>query len=87
VVLRSRVWVPAEARVEDGDARRLGVAVARLWLDGAVVALDGMRLERGWHAVEPDWRWTDGAAVLRVDGAREIALAVAMTGQYWRAAA
>jgi hypothetical protein len=87
VVLRSRVWVPAEARVEDGDARRLGVAVARLWLDGAVVALDGMRLERGWHAVEPDWRWTDGAALLRVDGAREIALAVAMTGQYWRAAA
>jgi hypothetical protein len=87
VVLRSNIWVPAEARVDDHDARRLGVAVARLWLDGAAVALDGMRMERGWQAVEPEWRWTDGAAVLRVDGAREIAIEVAMTGQYWRDAA
>jgi len=87
VTLASRCAVPGHVRPEGTDGRRLGVALSHLWLDGQAVALDDARLAEGWHAAEPDWRWTDGAARLHVAGARELAFVVAMTEAYWHAPA
>ncbi|MDA8249199.1 MAG: Hint domain-containing protein, partial [Rhodospirillales bacterium] len=82
----SRSFVPAHLAGPGGDARRLGVAVAQVRLDGAALALDDARLARGWYAPEAGWRWTGGEAVIAAEGAREIALSVAIAGRYWRAA-
>ena len=55
-----------------GDRRRLGVSVASLKLDGQHVALDDPRLGTGWHMVEVEHRWTNGDAIMLVEGARTI---------------
>ncbi len=83
VRLASRSWVPAHMRAEDNDTRLLGVAIARLALDGREVALDSPALAQGWNAPEPEWRWTDGTGVLPVAGARVLAFDVVMVGDYW----
>ncbi len=71
VRLLSRTAVPAEVREADGDGRRLGVAIARIALDGKVIPLDDPRLEAGFFAMETAgsrrWRWTDGDALLRLE--------------------
>ena len=84
VTLRSRAWTPAEMQPDSDDSRRLGVAVARLLLDGRQVALNSPALAAGWHAPEADGRWTDGAAGIPVAGVRSLAFDVAMAGRYWR---
>ncbi len=81
--LLSRRWVPAHNQPAGTDPRRLGVAIGRLWLDGRAIGLDSPRLDCGWHAPEARWRWTDGEAVLPLDGARSVAFELAMTGCYW----
>ena len=81
--LTSRTWVPAYSRPAECDTRRLGVAIGRLWLDGRAIGLDSTRLDRGWHAPEAQWRWTDGDALLPLDGARCVMFELAMTGDYW----
>ena len=86
VTLRSRIWTPAHRQPDSEDTRVLGVAIARLRLDGRAVALDSPALAAGWHAAEAAGRWTDGAAIIPVAGVREIGFDVAMAGQYWRAA-
>lgn len=83
VRLASRVWVPAHMRAHENDTRRLGVAVARITLDGREVSLDSPALQLGWQKPEPDWRWTDGDGVLPVAGARVLAFDLAMVGEYW----
>jgi hypothetical protein len=83
VRLLSRVWVPAHMRPEESDTRVLGVAVARLTLDGREVALDSPAMVEGWHPAETDWRWTDGNGVLPVANARVLAFDLAMMGEYW----
>ena len=75
--LASRQATPAEFDRVNADPRRLGVAVAQVRLDGMVVPLDDARLLDGWHAPEPGFRWTDGAAVLDVTGARMVELRLA----------
>jgi hypothetical protein len=70
--VRSRHGIPAAA-----EARRLGVAVAALRIDGATLALDDGRFMSGWHAPEPGLRWSDGAGVLDVRGAGVAELQVA----------
>ena len=87
LLLLSRVWTPLDEGAAGADSRRLGVAVAALWLDGAPVALDDARLGAGWHARERGLRWTDGAAALRVGKARQLALRLGATGRYWIAPA
>ncbi len=82
--LISRSWIPAQTRADQDDARRLGVAVARIWLDGRAASLESPGLVSGWHAPEPRWRWTDGDAVLALSGTREVTFDIAMTGTYWR---
>ena len=86
VRLVSRSGVPAETRADGRDTRRLGVAVAGMWLDGAAIGLGDGRLGAGWHAMEAGgaWRWTDGAAALAIEGG-VLEIAVAMGEVYWLA--
>ena len=81
--LGSRSWVPAHMRSAEHDTRTLGVAITRLELDGREVALDSPALAEGWHAPEANWRWTDGAGVLPVAGARQVAFDLVAMGEYW----
>jgi hypothetical protein len=60
-----------------GDRRQLGAAVSNLLLDGAKLRLDDPRLTAGWHPSEGAWRWTDGAALVLVEGASSLSLDVA----------
>jgi hypothetical protein len=83
VTLQSRRGVPAETDAEAVDTRTLGVAIADLTLDGQAEPLASPRLGAGWHAPEPHWRWTDGAAEIDVAGARELGFAVAIATRYW----
>jgi hypothetical protein len=86
--LVSRSGVPAETRSGSDDQRRLGVAVARIVVDGETIPLDDARLGTGWHAVEHDgkggaWRWTDGDASLNLAGGGTVELDIVITGRYW----
>ena len=82
--LTSRHAVPAETAVENPDARRLGVAVARIKLDGAELRLDDPRLNQGWHAPEPGLRWTDGMAIIAIGDAARVEITLAATAiTYW----
>ena len=84
LVLASRSAVPAEMFADSTDTRRLGVAVARLVIDG--VALDDPCYAEGWHDPEPDLRWTTGEGVLLLPPspqARTLELVVAPLLCYW----
>jgi autotransporter passenger strand-loop-strand repeat protein len=84
VRLHSRVFVP---RWFGGtDDRRLGVAVTALRLDGR--ALPARAFGAGWHAREPQWRWTDGNALLHLPphsgpAPRRLTIRCAAIGRYW----
>jgi hypothetical protein len=86
VEFHSRHAIPAVLDPASSDRRRLGVAIADLTLDGAAVpAYDARRLS-GWHA-EPDSeapQWTNGAALLRTDGARRLGFRLAAGAIYRR---
>lgn len=80
----TRSFVPAHLAGQGHDARRLGIAISAIRLDGLVVPLDDARLIAGWHPPEAGWRWTAGKATIATAGAREVALTLAITGLYWR---
>jgi hypothetical protein len=65
--------------------RSLGAAIANVRFDGSRLTLDDPRLCSGWHAVEPQWRWTNGDAHLQESGVRELVFDVVLTGSYWEA--
>src|SRR5205823_662166 len=81
--LCSRTRVPA--RMEPGvpDGRRLGVAVARLVVDGEPLALE--ILGDGWHGGECDaageFRWTNGDAAL--PPGRTLEVEIVHRRRYW----
>ena len=85
VRLRSRGFVPNDLGAD--DRRRLGIAVAALFLAGRALHPAG----EGWHAAEPGWRWTDGDAVLALPRTRRPAwlriAAVDAGARYWTAPA
>jgi glycosyltransferase involved in cell wall biosynthesis len=85
VRLRSRHVDPAWEPDLAGEARRLGVAVAALALDGEPVALGDPRRIAGWHAPEAGWQWTDGDAHLCAGRARRLDVRVLPLLRYWRA--
>jgi hypothetical protein len=74
VWLLSRVAIPV-----DDDHRRLGLAVRSIQADG-VPQSPGLH-DDGWHATEPDWRWTDGNATVSCHGARTIDIHAAPLGR------
>jgi len=63
-IITSRSAVPAEVTPDPRDRRRLGVKIGGLMAGDEPVALDHPALAEGWHGVEADGRWTDGAAVV-----------------------
>ena len=82
--LQSRTGMPAQTNPESMDCRPLGVAVRKLELDGIALALTDSRLGSGWHAAEPDWRWTDGDAVIAAGRTRTLEIELALCGlSYW----
>ncbi|MCX7380144.1 MAG: Hint domain-containing protein [Alphaproteobacteria bacterium] len=83
VDLRSRAFIPAHTRADADDTRRLGVAIANPRIDGRAIPLDHPCFGAGWHAPEPDWRWSDGMARLLLHGGAEFAFDLVMAGRYW----
>ena len=85
--LVSRTAVPALVRADDTDPRTLGVAVARVTLDGVTLPLDGAAFGAGFYPLEQraagGWRWTDGDARLILPRPGRLAVALAMTLPYW----
>jgi hypothetical protein len=83
--LLSQAGVPGHSDPASTDMRALGVALCGLKLDGQT---PDDRLTSGWHPhqeAEPaDWRWTDGDAVLRVEGCRELRFDLVMAARVWR---
>jgi hypothetical protein len=83
--LESRRFVPRWLGLAD-DGRCLGVAVASLRMDGRRPPASAFA--DGWHAPEPGWRWTDGAAILELLRQRRaitFSLRLADMGErYWR---
>ena len=74
---------PGETAADGTDMRELGIAVARLALDGRRIALSDARLGAGWHDLEPVWRWTDGAGEIDVRGARRFAFDLMTAERGW----
>jgi hypothetical protein len=73
----SRHAIPGECMAASMDSRRLGVALTEVRLDDESLPLDHARFIAGWQAPEPGLRWTDGAAILDVAGARVVELRLA----------
>jgi hypothetical protein len=82
-LLSRHIW--PGARAEDAaDARRLGIAITRLELDGAELPLGDDWLLTGWHAAEDGRQWTSGDATLQAVGARRLAVTLAPGPRYSR---
>lgn len=90
LVLRTASGVLAHVMPGVSDRRRLGVAVSRLSIDGAMVALDAELFGEGFHPVElhgeQGWRWTNGAAMLTIASPVAVLVEVelAMVAPSWR---
>jgi hypothetical protein len=86
--LVSRTFVPSEQRPWVEDGRRLGVMVRHLTLRAGTaeaIPLDHRCLDDGWWDLEGDgrqtWRWTNGAALLKLPVAGSSVLEVEISGQ------
>ncbi|MDD2860984.1 MAG: Hint domain-containing protein [Acidiphilium sp.] len=65
IVIASRCAVRGHLTADPRDRRRLGVKIAAIQrADGTAIPLDHPDLVEGWHGLEADGRWTDGAAVI-----------------------
>lgn len=88
IALRSHRFIPAHINPMSHDTRTLGLAVGRLQIDGADVAVgDNSALSNGWHQFERHedghrQRWTDGDTPMP-SGARLIVIDLAGRGYYW----
>jgi len=83
--LVSRGFVPAQFRPDCADEEIFGVAVTAIALDGQEIALDNARLCGGWHPLTQGAvaRWTDGNALIAINGATSLTLKRAPAGMYW----
>ena len=84
-IIRSRVAVPGHTELDPGDKRSLGVKIGTLSVDGRSIPLDHPLLTEGWHAAEPDGRWTNGQAVVPAQllgGSRNVKPTLAWTTLY-----
>jgi hypothetical protein len=81
VRLCSRRARPSDLFADSIDTRLLGVAVARLSIDGTPWRPSDPEAHDGWHRAEASWRWTDGDALCHAipGGSLEITLAMPMS--------
>jgi hypothetical protein len=89
IELRCRTCIPAQIYPENTDERQLGIAINRLQLDGAEVALeDEATFALGWHPLERNaqgetWRWSEERVVLP-PGTRLVIIDLCHEGpHYW----
>ncbi|WP_236656487.1 Hint domain-containing protein [Acidiphilium sp. C61] len=84
VVIASRTAVPGELTADPRDRRVLGVKIGALKAGGEPIALDHPGLAEGWHDVEPNGRWTNGAAVIPAElvQGRNVEITIATTLAY-----
>jgi glycosyltransferase involved in cell wall biosynthesis len=68
--LVSRSVVPAAVLMGATDHRRLGVAISRMTLDGAIVPPSDARRLLGWHGTSARVQWTSGDATLDAGDAK-----------------
>ncbi|MCX7379912.1 MAG: Hint domain-containing protein [Alphaproteobacteria bacterium] len=80
--LVSRHGIAAHLNARCEDYRRLGVAVARLIIDGIDAARDADWGGTGWHVQEPECRWTTGDAVIACKGARHLDVSLLLMTRY-----
>lgn len=64
VIIKSRSGIPGHVTPDPCDRRRLGVKVRTLRIGGEIVELNHPALQIGWHDLEHDGRWTNGAALI-----------------------
>jgi len=63
-IIHSRSAIPGHLGLDPRDCRRLGIKLSALASNDRPIPLDHAALCDGWHDLEPDGRWTDGAAVI-----------------------
>lgn len=87
LTLVSKAARPCDLTPGETDARRLGVAIQELRVDGRVLDLDESAFGAGFLPVEREgeaaWRWTDGAATLNLSGPAMVEVALHMVVQSW----
>ena len=89
VTLRSRRFTPADVDPAGGDARELGICLARIVLDGTAIDLAGPACGDGFLPPEGEpWRWTTGEATLHLaprdtESVLELILSPGLHGRYW----
>jgi hypothetical protein len=84
-IIQSRSEIPGYITADPRDRRNLGVKIASLAIAGKPIPLDHPALENGWHAPEPDGRWTNGAAIIPAEllnGSTDVQLTIAGTLPY-----
>ncbi len=89
IVIRSRTAIPGHISADPRDRRVLGVKIAALHAGARRIALDDLRLVEGWQIVEPEGRWTNGAALVPralLEAGETLRVTLAATLPYRRAA-
>jgi hypothetical protein len=84
-IITSRRAIPAEVTPDPRDRRVLGVKIASLRIGGTRIPLNHPALTQGWHAPEPDGRWTDGDAIIPaafLNGCTDVVVEIAATLPY-----
>ena len=82
--IQSDAYLPVGTEDSEPDARRFGVAIVEIAVDGVSVVLDGDAFRHGFYEIEGEhprrWRWTNGAGVLAIDaGTRTREITVRIT--------
>ncbi len=80
--IRSRHGRPVDTDPACADGRLLGVAIAKMWLNGKIVEFGS---GPGWLPREDGWCWTNGRAVLTVPDIGVLTVVVALTPHFWLA--
>jgi hypothetical protein len=84
-LIYSRAAIPGEIFADPRDRRRLGVKISGLSCGGQNISLDHPLLMQGWHGMEPEGRWTNGAAFIPaalMQGKRELEVQLSATLRY-----
>jgi len=82
--LTSRGFMPVQTLLNNDDERWLGVAVAKIKIDGKDQALNRGHFGDGWHDAERAWRWTNGMAEIPRCRALIVTLHRECKAVYWR---
>ena len=82
--IRSRHARPIDTDPTSADGRKLGVAIAAVWLNGRAVEFG---TGSGWLPREEGWCWTNGRAALPVTDIGVLTIVVALAPRFWLAPA